>query len=112
MEEERIECVKIRLEMSDGFLPPSPLQPPLRKSPHPIVKPRLTIWAQSDSRRLPNARTGMLGHLVSVSRQSPPDFGMLALLRKATRGLHPLLQRLLAPLADALHHTRKEPHPQ
>jgi len=51
----------------------------------------------------------MIGHLVSNNRQSPPDFGIAAFLRKAISGLQPVTHRLLAPLADALHHPRKYP---
>jgi hypothetical protein len=84
----------------------------VRNTPYAVVKGALTILAQADS-RLPNARTGMLGHLVSTSRQSPPDFGFAAWLR-ATRGaFQSKSQRIVALLSEAMHHPRKQPaHPQ
>ena len=80
---------------------------PLMESPYPKLKTPLTIWAQPDSRDL-NARTGMLGHLVSSSRQSPPDFGIASFLREAVRAVQSM--RIISQLSEALH--KQQPHPQ
>jgi hypothetical protein len=49
----------------------------------------------------------MLGHLVSVSRQSPPDFGIKSLLRAVARAFPATGQRLIALVCEAAHHARK-----
>jgi len=55
----------------------------------------------------------MLGHLVSTSRQSPPDFGFAAWLRSTTSALQSKSQHIVSLLSEALHHPRKQPaHPQ
>lgn len=43
----------------------------------------------------------LLGHLVSVSRHTPPDFGMTTWLRQTGSRLSLNLQTILARLAEA-----------
>jgi len=52
----------------------------------------------------------MLGHLVSASPQSPPDFGIASFLRHAIRTLQAKAQRAATLVSDAAQH--KQPHPQ
>jgi hypothetical protein len=55
----------------------------------------------------------MLGHLVSTSRQSPPDFGFAAWLRAARGAFQSKSQRLASLWSEAMQHPRKQPaHPQ
>jgi len=55
----------------------------------------------------------MLGHLVSTSRQSPPDFGIAAWLRTAASAFRLKSQRIVSLFSEAMHHPRKQPaHPQ
>jgi hypothetical protein len=50
----------------------------------------------------------MLGHLVSASRQSPPDFGIASWLRTAAHAVQSKTQRLIAQALEAAHHPRKQ----
>jgi hypothetical protein len=43
----------------------------------------------------------MLGHLVSSSRQSPPDFGIASWLRAATLAVQAKAQRIISQLSEA-----------
>jgi hypothetical protein len=54
----------------------------------------------------------MLGHLVSTSRQSPPNFGITTLLRVTAGRLPHLYRRILSLLSESALHARKHPHPQ
>jgi hypothetical protein len=49
----------------------------------------------------------MLGHLVSVSRQSPPDFGITTWLRAVARAAQSKSQPIISQLSEALRHPRK-----
>ena len=50
----------------------------------------------------------MLGHLVSLSRQSPPDFGITTWLRATARAVHAKAQRAATLLSEAMHQPRKQ----
>jgi hypothetical protein len=50
----------------------------------------------------------MLGHLVSSSRQSPPDFGIASFLGAAVRAVQSM--RIISQFSEALH--KQQPHPQ
>jgi hypothetical protein len=50
----------------------------------------------------------MLGHLVSASRQSPPDFGIASWLRPTASALQSASQRIVSQMLDAMHHGRKQ----
>jgi len=50
----------------------------------------------------------MLGHLVSASRQSPPDFGIASWLRAAMRAFSSTSRRIVSQMLDAMHHGRKQ----
>ncbi|HWU54658.1 MAG TPA: hypothetical protein VN175_04090 [Rhizomicrobium sp.] len=54
----------------------------------------------------------MLGHLVSNSRQAPPDFGVAFWLREAAGRLQHLPQHLSRRLLSLLPEAGKQPHPQ
>jgi hypothetical protein len=50
----------------------------------------------------------MLGHLDSLSRHSPPDFGITTGLRALARAVRSKAQRAATLLSEAMHHPRKQ----
>jgi hypothetical protein len=49
----------------------------------------------------------MLGHLVSTSRQSPPDFGITTWLRATASAVQSKSHRIVAQAFEVVQHARK-----